>query len=91
MAYNRLEISGVTIYGNVFQPKSYGVKRKIDCMLSEPSTFEVQDATLWERKCALCIPREVASKRPCGRCCGDESKHKQLAIEVLETVATSMD
>lgn len=43
MAYNRLEISGVTIYGNVFQPKSYGVKRRIDCMLSEPSTFEVQD------------------------------------------------
>ena len=41
MGYNRLEISGVNIYGNVFRPKSYGVKRRTSCMLSEPSNLRL--------------------------------------------------
>lgn len=44
MGYNRLEISGVTIYGNVFRPKSYGVKRRIDCMLNKPSNSRFKNS-----------------------------------------------
>lgn len=77
MGYNRLEISGVTIYGNVFRPKSYGVKRRIDCMLSEPSNSRFKNG--WNAvfvKCARCMSETNCIPKS-ERLGGDELKHQQ--------------